>query len=312
MADAIFRKEALDALQQSDNEGALVKLLPIWIRFTYWFVVVLVVAGIAYSASAAVSEFASGPAVVRVDGRLDLTTPSGGVVEAVDVQAGQRVTAGQVLVRFHGAREAIELGHARRELELQLVKVLRDPADESARQSLASLRAAKELAEARLKERAVLAPRAGTVGNLRIRPGQMLAPGDVVLTLLDDHSAYVVVALVPGQFRPMLKKSLTLRLELEGFPYTYKDLPIESIGDEVVGPNEVRRYLGNDLGDTLPVQGSLVLVRARLPDRSFKFEGKTYDYYDGVPGHADIRVRSLKLLVMAFPMFKEILGDGRE
>ena len=43
MPAAIFRKEALDALQSSDHEGALVKLVPRWTRYTYWFVVVLVV-----------------------------------------------------------------------------------------------------------------------------------------------------------------------------------------------------------------------------------------------------------------------------
>ncbi len=306
----IFRKEALDALQANDQEGALVKLVPGWSRYTYWFIVIFVFAGIGYSAAASVNEYASGQAVVRVDGRLDLPTPTGGVVFAVDVQPGQRVRAGQLLVRLSGTQEQAELERLDRELTATKLRWLQNPNDEGARSSLASIQAAREQAEKHLRERSVVAPRAGVVSNLRIRPGQMLLPGDVVATLIDDKSAFNVVALVPGQFRPMLKKGLKMRLELEGFPYTYKDLPIEEISDEVIGPNEARKYLGQEIGDTVLVQGSVVLVRARLPERGFRFEGKTFEYHDGIPGHVDIRVRGLRLLVMAFPMFKEILGDG--
>jgi len=219
------------------------------------------------------------------------------------------VRAGQTLVHFQTTQETAELERINREVQLQTLRFLRD-ADEGAKAALASLRASQEQAQAHLKERSVVAPRAGIITNLRTRPGQLLAPGDVVATIVDEKSAFTVVALVPGQFRPMLKRNLKLRLALEGFPYTYKDLPIEEISDEVIGPNEVRRYLGNELGDTLPVQGSMVLVRARLPDAAFKFEGKSFSYYDGIPGHVDIRVRSLRLLVLMFPVFKEILRDG--
>jgi multidrug efflux pump subunit AcrA (membrane-fusion protein) len=306
----IFREEALDALQSADSEGALVKLVPGWSRYAYWFILIIVIAGIAYSAAASVTEFASGPAVVRVDKRLDVTTALGGVVLDVAVHSGDRVKAGQILMRFQTTQETHELARINRDMQLQMLKHLRDPTDESAKATLASLRAAQEQAQVHLKERSVTAPRAGVVRNLRIRPGQLLGAGDVVATIVDENSAFTVVALVPGQFRPMLKRNLKLRLALEGFPYTYKDVPIDEISDEVIGPNEVRRYLGNELADTLPVQGSLVLVRARLPDATFKFEGKKFDYYDGIPGHVDIRVRSIRLLVMMFPVFKELLRDG--
>jgi membrane fusion protein (multidrug efflux system) len=310
MPAEIFRKEALDALQAPDHEGALVKLVPGWSRHAYWIIVLVVIAGLAYSAAASINEYASGPAVVRVDKRLDLTTATGGVVLDVAVQSGQHVTAGQMLVRFQTTQETQELERIKREMQLQTLKFLREPTDESAKSSLASLRAAQELAESHVKERSVVAPRAGVVTNLRTRPGQMLAPGDVVATLVDEKSAFTVIALVPGQFRPMLKPGLKLRLALEGFPYTYKDVPIEEVTNEVIGPSEVRRYLGNELADTLAVQGSLVLVRAHLPDESFTFEGKAFNYYDGIPGRVDIRVRSLRLLVLIFPVFKEILRDG--
>lgn len=309
----IFRQEAVEALERPRAEGALLDLTPRWINWGYRVVLGAVAAGLLFSAVAPVGDYARGPAVVRVDGRLDLATAAGGLVMDVDVRAGQAVQAGQTLVRLHTQHEEQELAHLDREFELKLVRVLLHPDDRETRQSLASLRAARELAAARLRERQVVAPRAGVVRNLRIRPGQLLAPGDVVLTLADESRAgFSVVALVPGQFRPMLRPGMSLRFALEGYPQVATPLQIESVGDEVVGPAEIRRYLGRELEDTLPVstEGPLVLVRARLPATTFDFEGQRYRYYDGVPGRVDVRVRTMRLAAMLLPPLRGIFGDG--
>jgi multidrug efflux pump subunit AcrA (membrane-fusion protein) len=305
--DSLFRKEAEEAFASGGQRGAPLALAPRWISHSYWLIVAVAVAALLFALIAKVGEFAHGPAVVRALGRLDLATPTGGIVIGVDVQPGMRVAAGQTLVRFHTEAERQELDHIDREFELKLVRILLQPGDETARQSLASLRAARELAAARLKERQVVAPSAGVVRNLRIRPGQMLAPGDLVLTLVDEaNTAFSVIALVPGQFRPMLKPGMPLRFELEGYPQLASHLVVESVGDEVVGPSEMRRYLGQELGDTLAVQGGLVLVRALLPQATFRWKGQDYGFYDGIPGRVDVRVRSLRLLAMLFPALEEL------
>ncbi len=308
---SLFRSEALAALETTSKPGAPLDITPHWVGRVYWLVLAAVSVGLSYLISASAGEYAEGPAVVRIEGRLDLATSAGGIIRAIEVQAGDRVKKGQILVRFQTTTEQQELAHINSEFELKLAALLVNPGDEAARQSLTALRAARELAEARLKDRAVIAPQDGVVANLRIRPGQSLAPGEVVTTLVDeDDAVYSVVALVPGQFRPMLKRGLKMRFSLEGFPHAYATVPIDSVGDEAVGPNEVRRYLGQELGDTLEVAGSLVLVRARLPRTTFVFEDKTYRYYDGIPGKVDVRVRSMPLLVMLFPAFKGLFGDA--
>jgi multidrug efflux pump subunit AcrA (membrane-fusion protein) len=302
----IFRAEAVEAVEQGTRAGAPLRLTPRWIGAGYWLLVAMVAAGLLYGTVARVGEYAHGPAVVRVDGRLDLTTAAGGVVMAVDVAAGDRVTVDQVLVRFHTASERQELAHLDREFELKLVQLLLHPNDEPTRQSLAGLRAARELAAARLRDRQVTAPAGGVVRNLRVRAGQMLQPGDVVLTLVDeDHAAYSVVALLPGQFRPMLRAGMPLRFELEGYPQVASALSVESVDDGAVGPTEVRRTLGQEIGDTLPAQGALVLVRARLLQPTFPFEGQRYRYYDGIPGKVDVRVRTVRLGALLLPMLRE-------
>jgi membrane fusion protein (multidrug efflux system) len=271
--------------------------------------IVLVAATLIYAALARVSDYAEGPAIVRVDGRLDLTSTVGGIVLGVDVQAGVQVSAGQPLIHLHTEAERQELEQIERELELKVVRLLLHPTDETSRQALSSLRASRERAEARLRERSVIAPRAGVVRNLRIRPGQLLNVGDPVLSLVDESAAaYSVVALVPGHFRPMLRRGMPMRFSLEGFAQLHDSLVIDGVGDEAVGPGEVRRYLGQELADTVPVNGSLVLVRARLPRATFGFDGRTYRYYDGIPGRVDIRVRSLPLLVMLFPPLRTLFG----
>jgi multidrug efflux pump subunit AcrA (membrane-fusion protein) len=192
------------------------------------------------------------------------------------------------------------------------VRILLHPNDEATRQSLAALRGARERAAARLRDRQVIAPSAGVVRNLRIRPGQLLAPGDVVLTLADEeHASFSVVALLPGQFRPMLRPGLPLRFELEGYPQVSSTVPIEAVDDGAVGPTEVRRTLGQEIADTLPAQGPLVMVRARLPLPTFGFEGQRYRYSDGIPGRVDVRVRSMRLAALLFPMLREGVGGGR-
>jgi multidrug efflux pump subunit AcrA (membrane-fusion protein) len=303
----LFRPEAFEAYQSAGKSGAPLRLTSRVIDHAYWLLLLVAVVGVAYVVFARVGDYAHGPAVVRVEGRLDVTTPTGGVVVSVDVKPGDKVPAGASLVRFHSAAEERELAQLEREFELKLVRILLRPGDEVTRQSLAALRAARELAAGRLRERQVIAPQAGVVRNLRIRPGQLLASGDMVLTLADeDRAAYSVVALVPGQFRPMIRQGMPLRFELEGYPQVARTLAVEEVADEVVGPQEVRRYLGQELGDALAVQGSLVLVRARLPERTFDFEGERYLYYDGIPGRADVRVRRMRLLELIFPGLREL------
>jgi multidrug efflux pump subunit AcrA (membrane-fusion protein) len=307
----VFRQEAVAALDVPEHHGAPLHLVPGWTKVAYWFVVAIVVGAVVFASLAFVSDYAEGPAVVRVDGRLDLTTQTGGTAMDVAVQQGAHVVPGQVLVRFYSGMEQQELDHTNREFDLTLIRLLQDPTNEGARQALASLRAQRELALARIRTRTVVAPGRGVVASVRVRPGQSLAPGDVVATLLDESAgSYSVVALVPGQYRPALKAGMPLRLELDGYPRVYARMSIESIGDEAVGPTEVRRYLGEEVADTLAVQGSLVLVRAHLKEQTFVFDGKSYRYYDGIPGRVDVPVRQTRLIVLLLPVLREVFAHG--
>lgn len=302
----IFRTEALEHRDRAQREGGLVRLSPSWTGWVYWLVLATAGAALLYSALGTVNEYATGPAIIRVRARQELTAPASGVVSAVPVSSGTRVEAGQVLVLLHNAAEQAELERLEHEFELQLLHWMRNPADETARQALMGLRAQKELARARLAERSLRAPRAGVVSDVRVRVGQQLSPGEVVLTWVGEDEGLLVTALLPGQSRPFLRPGGRLRLELDGFRYEYRELVIESVSDDLMGPSEARRFLGPNLGDTVALQGPVVRVEARLPS-SFQYEGHALHYYDGMLGTAEARIRSESFLLRLVPGLKLLL-----
>lgn len=311
-AKQLFRGEAIAHRARSNVESHVLALSPRWTRWTYWVLAWLLAAGLCYAAVGTIDDYATGPALVRFENRRNIIARSPGTVAEVRAQPGQRVEAGDILLRLHEAEESAELERLQREFELTLVKLLREPADQTARAALTSLHAARQLAQARLEERVIRAPRAGTVGDVRVRNGQELAPGAVLLSLIDEAAPGVVMALLPGHFRPQLRLGMPLRLELEGYRYAYRELVVSAIADELVGPAELKRYLGAEFADAIDFEGPRILVRAALPSRTFRARGVDYPYFDGMRAIADVRVRDESLLVTLVPGLRALFeaSDG--
>jgi membrane fusion protein (multidrug efflux system) len=99
-----------------------------------------------------------------------------------------------------------------------------------------------------------------------------------------------------------------MRLALAGYRYGDREVAIQSVGDEIVGPAEVRQYLGQEIADAVPVTGPAVLVKARLPSRTFKDDGRSLSYYDGMLGTVDARVRRQPILLGVIPALKSWFG----
>ena len=269
---------------------------------------VATVAALVFACLFSVHEYASGPAVVRVDGRRTVTATIPATVEQVLVQPGEHVKAGTLLVNMHDTEEAAELRRVSTEFELELVRLLRDPTDVVAKQTLAGLRSKRDQARNIRAEREIRAPIDGTVGDIRVRAGQRLNPGDTILAVAPKDARVVVVAAVSGDYRPMLAKGLPVRFSLDGFHYEYRDLEVEEVSEEVIGPLEVKRYLGQELSDALEMQaGPKVLVTARVDTSTFTSDGVPYGYYDGLTGLAEVRVRRQPILTMLVPALKTVL-----
>ena len=97
-----------------------------------------------------------------------------------------------------------------------------------------------------------------------------------------------------------------MRLELSGYRYAYRDVAIQSVGDEIVGPAEVRQYLGQEIADAVPVTGPAVLVKAQLPSNTFQADGRSLSYYEGMLGTVDARLRRQPILLSIIPALKSL------
>jgi membrane fusion protein (multidrug efflux system) len=249
---------------------------------------------------------------VRIEGQQELTAKASGIVSDVVVQPGQRVHQGDVLVRFYLAQEQSELDRLQHELDTQIVQVMRIPGDQTARQAAATLQAQRDLAQRKLAERTLVAPQDGLVSDIRVHPGQAANPGDPLVVLAAEQSRARIVAFVPAQYRPMLYPGQSLRLELTGYRYMYRELTVTSVGDVAIGPGEVRRYLGPDLADAVSIDGPVVLVHAELPSSTFEASGQSYHFYNGMPARADIRVRAERIAITLVPGLRFVFGMSHE
>jgi multidrug efflux pump subunit AcrA (membrane-fusion protein) len=305
-AAMLFREEAVEYHQVGvRSEGDLLRVDPGWMRWTYRLLLGAVAAGLLFSILAPIHEYASGPAMVRLGGRTDLTAATDGTVTQVLVAPSERVAAGRLLVRFYGAREAAELRSLDQEFEAQLINRLRNPADPGAEQSLIVLRSQMDLARARLAERELKAPAAGVVSDIRVRPGQHITPGQALLSLSRGEGRPEVTAWLPGEYRPMLKPGMRLRLELRGYRYAYQHLTVNQVDDKVVGPAEAQRSMGQ-VADAVQLGGPVVRVTARLEGDTFEADGRIRRFHDGMLGQAEVSVRSEKVLVALIPALKAV------
>jgi membrane fusion protein (multidrug efflux system) len=309
--DALFRREALERYQALDEANDPLRISPSWTRWTYWSLLAALAAALLFSAVGEVKEYASGIAVVWMGTRDDITAEAAGTVGAVEVTPGQRVSPGQVLVRLHEAQEAAELARLDQEFDLQLVNRLRDPSDTGAEQALIGLRTQRQLAQARLGERTLRARTAGVASDVRVRPGEYLNAGELVLSIVRDQDRPTVVVLLPGEYRPQVRRGMPIRFEISGYRYAYQKLTVDSVSDEVVGPGEARRYLGPEIGDSVQLTGPVVILKAQLPRATFAAEGHTYRFHNGMHGNAEVEVRRERILVTLVPGLKALFHQGK-
>lgn len=296
----LFRPEAVAAYRRGmRGSGAILRLGPEWVRPVGWLLVAATVAALGFATLATVDERASGPAVVRSEGCTDLVATGAGVVRALRVAPGDAVGPAQAVVELHASEEAARYERARQQFELELARYLRDPADVGVRDRLATLRSERDYAQALLGERSVATPHEGVVGDVRVRPGQRVAAGDLLATVCGADASYSLVALLPGADRPQLERGLELRFAVDGYRASPLVLAVDSVGDGVVEPSAAWRYVGQDppSGATAPV----ALVGARIGDPTFEHRGRTLGVHDGMRGTAEVVVARRSLLRALLP-----------
>jgi hypothetical protein len=303
----LYRPEAIRHADGPSGGGRPLRLSRGWIDATFYLIVAMVIAALLFCTFGDIGQYARGPAMVRIEGRSSLTAATSGVIAEVHAVPGRSVKAGDVLVRLHDDAERAALDGLELEHRTALSELLRDPSSTSARERIAALSRERELLEARLRERELVAPHDGVVSDVRIRGGQAVAAGEPLLTLAVPGGNATVVALLPGHARPQLQPGMKAHLELDGFARELVELEVESIGDEVIGPAEVARFLGPERADALEVSGPIVVVTAKLPADALVVDGHEYAYFDGMPGRLELRVHSESILTTLVPGLRELV-----
>jgi biotin carboxyl carrier protein len=307
----LFRREALGPAASARSEGELLRIPYAWTAWTYWMLVVLAVAAALFAALGRVHEYAAGAAVVRLDGRTEVLASSGLIVASIEVHPGQRVAPGDVLLRYYLTLEVDELQRSTPQFQLPVAGDRGGGRPDEARAGARALQAQTDVAEARLVLRVVRAAQVGTVSEVIVRAGQHVAAGEALLSVVRDEARFSVVGVLPGHYRPLLRAGMTLRLSLAGYAYRRLSLVIHSVGNRVLGPTEIRRSLGLAASEAVPVQGPAILVRARLGDRTFRADGGSLRFHDGMAGTIETAVRRERILVMLVPGLRALFGGER-
>jgi len=235
--------------------------------------------------------------------RSEVVAREAGIIASLDAVVGQKVQRGQVLARLQDAEQVGQLSTLETELESALVAYLQAPADPQVKQTLGQLRTQRDRARLGLDARTIRAPRDGFVKELQVRNGQRVTPGTVVLSTLDDTSTegVSIIAFLPGGERPRLRAEQPLRLALPGYRGAHITSEVRAVS-EVLGATEARaRFLGDRLGDGLPLTGTVVVVEARLTSPEFESDGEKLRLHDGMVGLAEVQTQSCSLLQSLIP-----------
>jgi hypothetical protein len=103
---------------------------------------------------------------------------------------------------------------------------------------------------------------------------------------------------------------MPLRVELAGHPGTSRWIEVTEVGDAVLGPAEVRRLLGPQVGDAVPIDGPVVVVRAELPADAFEARGRALAVHDGMAARAEVPLETERVVYALFPALEGALGGG--
>ncbi len=165
---------------------------------------------------------------VRAARGVELSVEVSGEVIAIAVSSGGQVKAGELLLTLddkveQASRESqsasLELARLLYERDAQLLKQKSISQTQYDRSKADHDRAVAQLAEtrARLENKRIHAPFAGTVGIVHVSTGDYLEPGDPITTL-QDLSELEVDFTVPARHYPNLRPGLAIEVRAAAFP----------------------------------------------------------------------------------------------
>lgn len=174
---------------------------------------------------------------------IDVTTEAGGVVRAIEFEAGNKVGAGAVLVRLNTANEDATLKAL--EASARLARVQAERWQKLGKDKLVSLddvqskitaaataQAQVEAQRALIAQKTIRAPFAGQLGIRKINLGQYIAPGAALVSLQQMDPILLDFAL-PEQMAGKVVKGGNVRATVDALPGQAFDGTITAIDPQV-------------------------------------------------------------------------------
>lgn len=222
-------------------------------------------------------RFAAGE--LEAANQVQLAAESAGRVVRIAFESGQVVKAGQLLVQLNDAPEQAERLRLDAQLRnaaslLERTRKLR-AANVTTQEQLDNAVAAMDMArgelqqvQARIAQKAIVAPFAGTLGIRRVHQGQYLNAGDAIATLVDPDHLRVNFSL-NEQALAELRGGQPLQVSVDALPGRTFAAQISAI-DPLVSPSrlvQVQATLGAADGLLQPGMYASVRIDAQQPPR---------------------------------------------
>jgi len=301
-----YRAEALEEHRAGPQHGDVVRITPAWVSRTFWVIVGFTLTAVGFVGLGSVNHYSTGVGVVRAGDRTQVIARYPGTVDQVAVAVGDSVRRGEVVVRLDDDLLEDEARRLDAEYEAAARAHMLDLSDDAAARTVRDVASQRRAVADQLEQRIIRASHDGVVVDIRARTGHAVAPGDVVLTVTTGDGGLELLALLPGDDRPRLSVGKPLRFEIPGYRHEHQWFPIVAIDDAAVGPGEVTRMLGPEVGDSVVPPSPAVLVRAHIPAAHFEADAERYRYHDGMVGTADVRLERQSLFRVLFPFVDEV------
>ncbi len=210
----------------------------------------------------------------RAREQVTLTTRVAGVISGILFKGGDKVEAGQPLVKLSSEPEAIavETADAQRAQAFDAVerykqlneaavsRVARSEAETALKVADAALRRARE----DLDRMTIKAPFSGVIGLTNLQTGDYLAVGNPIASL-DDRTSIIIEFTVPEAVAPSIKVGMPMRASLAARPGEIYNGTIQGVGtriDPVTRTLSVRGEIPNP--DLKLIPGSTFSVSVQL------------------------------------------------
>lgn len=159
---------------------------------------------------------------------VDLTSETSGEITSLNFDSGDSVEAGQLLLVLNDELEqasrrnqiaSLELAEIlyQRDSKLIAKKSIPETQFDRSKADLAQARAQLAETEARIRNKRIHAPFAGTIGIRQVNIGDYISPGTVIATL-QDLSELEVDFTAPGSAAPQLRPGLAVEIRVGAWP----------------------------------------------------------------------------------------------